>query len=109
MSTHTVLYLSKALARAATDTLNYSPIRIIRSNIGHNSIGSKRREYPPILLKQSFQYSPFISVSYGQRWIVESVFSSLKTMFAEYVSARRFPNLVKEIMLNASFYTYLSQ
>jgi hypothetical protein len=44
MSTHTVLYLSKALARAATDTLNYSPIRIIRSNIGHNSIGSKKKK-----------------------------------------------------------------
>jgi len=44
------------------------------------------------------------SVSYGQRWIVESVFSSMKRMFGEYVSARRFPNMVKEIMLKASLY-----
>ena len=41
------------------------------------------------------------SVSYGQRWIVESVFSSMKRMFGEYVSARRFPNMVKEMMLKA--------
>ena len=34
------------------------------------------------------------SVSYGQRWIVESVFSSIKRMFGEYVCARRFPNMV---------------
>jgi hypothetical protein len=44
------------------------------------------------------------SVSYGQRWIVESVFSSMKRMFGEYVSARRFPNMVKEMMLKASLY-----
>ncbi|MFZ0895407.1 MAG: transposase, partial [Candidatus Nitrosopolaris sp.] len=39
-----------------------------------------------------------------QRWIVESVFSSMKRMFGEYVSARRFPNMVKEMMLKASLY-----
>jgi hypothetical protein len=45
------------------------------------------------------------SVSYGQRWIVESVFSSMKRMFGEeFVSARRFPNMVKEMMLKASLY-----
>jgi hypothetical protein len=44
------------------------------------------------------------SVSYGQRWIVESVFSSMKRMFGEYVSAERFPNMVKEMMLKASLY-----
>ncbi|MGB8025931.1 MAG: transposase, partial [Nitrososphaeraceae archaeon] len=38
------------------------------------------------------------------RWIVESVFSSIKRMFGEYVSARRFPNMVKEMMLKASLY-----
>ena len=43
--------------------------------------------------------------SYGQRWIVESVFSSMKRMFGEeFVSARRFPNMVKEMMLKASLY-----
>ena len=44
------------------------------------------------------------SVSYGKRWVVESVFSSMKRMFGEYVSAVKYPNMVKEIMLKASLY-----
>jgi len=44
------------------------------------------------------------SVSYGRRWIVESVFSAIKRMFGEYVSAVKYPNMVKEIMLKASLY-----
>ena len=44
------------------------------------------------------------SVSYGQRWMVETVFSCLKRMFGEYVTAIRFENIIKEIMLKASLY-----
>jgi hypothetical protein len=44
------------------------------------------------------------SVSYGKRWVVESVFSSMKRMFGEYVSAIKFENMIKEIMLKASLY-----
>jgi hypothetical protein len=44
------------------------------------------------------------SVSYGQRWIVETVFSSLKRTFGEYVYSVKFENMVKEIMLKASLY-----
>ena len=45
-----------------------------------------------------------ISVDYGQRWIIESVFSCIKRMFGEYVTAIRFKNMIKEIMLKASLY-----
>jgi transposase len=45
------------------------------------------------------------SVSYGQRWIVESVFSCIKRMFVgEYVTAIRFENMIKEMILKASLY-----
>ena len=44
------------------------------------------------------------SVDYGQRWIIESVFSSMKRMFGEYVSAIIYLNMIKEIMLKASLY-----
>ena len=44
------------------------------------------------------------SVSYGQRWIVETVFSCIKRMFGEYVTAIKFKNMIKEIMLKASLY-----
>lgn len=44
------------------------------------------------------------SVSYGHRWMAETVFSSIKRMFGEYVTARRFQNMTKELILKASLY-----
>jgi hypothetical protein len=44
------------------------------------------------------------SVSYGQRWIAETVFSSIKRMFGEYVYSIRLENMIKEMMLKASLY-----
>lgn len=44
------------------------------------------------------------SVSYGQRWMAETVFSSIKRTFGEYVTARRFQNMTKELILKASLY-----
>ena len=47
-----------------------------------------------------------VSVDYGQRWIVETVFSCIKRMFGEYVTAIKFKNMIKEIMLKASLYNW---
>jgi Transposase DDE domain len=44
------------------------------------------------------------SVSYGKRWIAETAFSCIKRMFGEYVSAIKFDNMVKEIILKISLY-----
>ena len=44
------------------------------------------------------------SVSYGQRWIVETVFSCIKRRFGEYVYSVKFENMVKEMVLKASLY-----
>ena len=44
------------------------------------------------------------SVSYGQRQMVETVFSSIKRMFGEYVYSVRLKNMVQEMMLKASLY-----
>ena len=41
---------------------------------------------------------------YGMRWIDESVFSSIKRMFGEYVSSLKWNNIVNELMLKASIY-----
>ena len=46
------------------------------------------------------------SVRYGQRWIVETVFSCIKRLFGEYVTAIRFENIIKEILLKASLYNW---
>jgi hypothetical protein len=43
------------------------------------------------------------SVSYdGQRWIAETVFSSIKRKFGKYVYSVKFENMVKEMMLKAA-------
>ena len=46
------------------------------------------------------------SVSYGKRWIAETVFSCIKRRFGEYVSAIKFENIVKEIMIKISLYNW---
>lgn len=43
-------------------------------------------------------------VSYGQRWAVETAFSSLKRMFGEYVYSVKMENMKQELMLKASLY-----
>jgi putative hemolysin len=43
-------------------------------------------------------------VSYGQRWIAETVFSTMKRMFGEYVYSVKFHKMVKEMTLKASLY-----
>ena len=47
------------------------------------------------------------SVSYGKRWIVETVFSCIKRTFGEHVYSVKFENMVKEMMLKASLYNKL--
>ena len=46
------------------------------------------------------------NVSYGQRWMAETVFSCIKRMCGEYVTAIRFENMVKEMILKASLYNW---
>ncbi|MGE5635003.1 MAG: hypothetical protein ACM3VV_07200 [Deltaproteobacteria bacterium] len=47
------------------------------------------------------------SVSYDKIWMVESVFSCVKRMVGrEYVTAIRFENIIKEILLKVSLYNW---
>ena len=46
-------------------------------------------------------------VGYGKRWAVESVFSSLKGIFGEFVRSKRFQNMVQEMKLKAFTYNLL--
>jgi Transposase DDE domain len=49
------------------------------------------------------------SVSYGHRWMAETAFSSIKRMFGEHITVRKFPNMVKEILLKATLYNMFNQ
>jgi IS5 family transposase len=46
------------------------------------------------------------SVRYGQRWMTETIFSCIKRMFGEYVTAIRFENMINEMILKASLYNW---
>ena len=72
-----------------------------------NSSGRSNGCYPRklIVLQQMKNFKKWKhSVSYGYRWMSESVFSAMKRTFGEYVSARKFPNMVKEMFLKVSLY-----
>jgi hypothetical protein len=47
------------------------------------------------------------SVSYGKRWISETVFSCIKRTFGEYVYSIKFKNMIQEMMLKTSLYNKL--
>ena len=76
--------------------------------IRKNSSSLSGRAYSPrnvVVLKQLKNYKRWKhNINYGYRWIAETAFSSIKRMFGEYVSARKYPNMVKEILLKASLY-----
>jgi hypothetical protein len=46
------------------------------------------------------------SVSYGKRWIAETVFSCIKRRFGEYAYAIKFENMINEIMIKISLYNW---
>jgi len=46
-------------------------------------------------------------VSYGNRWISETVFSCIKGTFAEYVYSIKSKNMIQGMMLKASLYNKL--
>jgi hypothetical protein len=75
----------------------------VRKNSTGRSMGCYPRKIA--VLQQLKDFNKWkASVSYGYRWIAETVFSSFKRMFGEYVSARRFPNMANELILKASLY-----
>jgi hypothetical protein len=47
------------------------------------------------------------SVSYGQIWITETMFSCIKRTFGEYVYSVKIENMIQEMMLKASLYNKL--
>jgi hypothetical protein len=74
-----------------------------------NAISNAKGCYPRKLavISQKADYSKWASsVSYGRRWIVESVFSSIKRMFGEEVRSKNRRNMIQELMLKISLYNW---
>ena len=58
----------------------------------------------PVLRQQTNPKRWKRSMGYGKRWIAETVFSCIKRMFGEYVNARKYHNMTKELVIKASLY-----
>ena len=81
-------------------------IKVRRKNSTISTKNNKMRNREKLNCKQ--KRSPQMEKEkkiWTQRWIAkETVFSSIKRMFGEYVSATRFQNRVKEMMIKVSLY-----
>jgi hypothetical protein len=104
--------ITKALVDAAYDSKNnfsflyhndIVPGIKVRKNSSGRSGGCYPRKVSVISQLGNLQYWKD-SVSYGKRWIVESVFSVLKRIFGEHVMAHKRHNMEKELELKASLY-----
>jgi hypothetical protein len=57
------------------------------------------------VLAQLFNYDLWKNiVSYGDRWIVESVFSAFKRMFGEHVTSHKRKNMIHELKMKICLY-----
>jgi len=82
------------------------PVIKVRKNTSSRAGGCMPRK----LAAQEYLKDPEAwkrSHDYGQRWMVETVFSSFKRTFGEYVSAKTIQNMVQEMMIKASLYNIL--
>jgi hypothetical protein len=85
------------------DDRNIIPAIRIRKNAIPNARGCHSRKMA--VIEQLADYRKWsASVSYGKRWIVESVFSAIKRMFGEEVRSKKRRNMVQELMLKVSLY-----
>ena len=66
--------------------------------------GNILRNLSVVAQKKDLQKWKDDSVSYGKRWIVETVFSCIKRRFGEYVYSVKLKNMIQEMMLKASLY-----
>src|SRR5208283_5056078 len=108
--------IAKAIGDGAYDTKNnfhylarngIEPIIKVRKNTSGKAGGCMARK----LVAQEYLRDPEAwkrNHGYGQRWMVESAFSSLKRTFGEHVSAKTMQNMAKEMMLKTSLYNLLT-
>ncbi|MEM3106660.1 MAG: transposase, partial [Candidatus Nitrosotenuis sp.] len=87
------------------DRMGAVPAIRVRKNAIPNAKGCYIRK--TAVISQKADYSRWAaSVSYGKRWIVESVFSSIKRMFGEEVRSKKRRNMIQELMLKISLYNW---
>jgi DDE family transposase len=99
------MYDSKKNFQYLHDNGIEAAIKVRKNSIGR-STGCHPRKI--VALQQLKDFDKWkCGVSYGYRWMVENVFSTMKRMFGEHVTAKKYPNMVKEMLLKASLYNML--
>ncbi|MGH9976818.1 MAG: transposase, partial [Nitrososphaeraceae archaeon] len=92
-------YLSKHHIKPGIKTRRSSKVRPTNCNARNIS-----------LLRQQTNFKRWKnSVSYEHRWMAETAFSSIKRMYGEHVAARKFPYMVREILLKAALYNMFNR
>ena len=80
------------------------PVIRVAKNSSQKNKGSWARKMA-VIEQQTFRPKAWSRIHrFGYRWRAEGAFSSVKRIFGEYVSARRFRNMAREMLLKASIY-----
>jgi IS5 family transposase len=80
------------------------PVIRIRKGSVPRSRGSQARKLA-VIEQQAFKPRSWSRIHrFGHRWRVEGVFSCIKRTFGEYVTAKKFVNMAREMAMKASIY-----
>jgi hypothetical protein len=80
----------------------------VRKNASRKAKGSYARKQ--VVIAQQTDFDGWKQEHhYGDRWAVEGAFSSIKRIFGEYVSAKKFVNMAKEMTTKVSLYNLFMQ
>ncbi|MGH9919709.1 MAG: IS5 family transposase [Nitrososphaerales archaeon] len=80
----------------------------VRKNASRKAKGSYARKASVIAQQTDFEAWKK-EKTYGDRWAVEGAYSVLKRVFGEYVSAKKFVNMAKEMTTKVSLYNLFMQ
>lgn len=86
------------------DERHIKPVIRVRTNSVPKSKGCQARKMAVIEQKRFKPRSWSRIHRFGYRWRVEGAYSCIKRIFGEYVSARKFVNMAKEIAMKAYIY-----
>jgi stalled ribosome alternative rescue factor ArfA len=84
------------------------PVLKVRKNASRKAKGSYARKMAVIAQQTDFEGWKE-KKHYGDRWAVEGAYSCIKRIFGEYVSAKKFVNMAKEMTTKVSLYNLFMQ
>jgi hypothetical protein len=84
------------------------PVIKVRKNASRKAKGSYARKQA-VIAQQTDLEGWKEEKKYGHRWAVEAAYSCIKRIFGEYVSAKKFVNMAKEMATKVSLYNLFMQ